>query len=108
MGWKNYIGKMIKDSSNQATWKGPVILIMVTKKRVAEDPRKAVRRYKQALKNGFVSAYPMKVLIIGAAGVGKTHLLHLLFNEPPPDVRRSTSLMERPVLAIQTVLKDST
>ena len=69
--------------------------------RVPEDPRKAVIRYKQALKEGFVSAYLIKVLIIGAAGVGKTHLLRLLFNEPPPDVRRSTSLIERPVLAIQ-------
>lgn len=84
------------------------LLILETKKRFAEDPRTAVKRYKQALKDGFVSAYLIKVLIIGAAGAGKTHLLHLLFNEPPPRVRESTSLMERPVQAIQTVLKDST
>ena len=87
----------------------PIITLVIdTKKRITEDPRTVLNRYKEALKNGFVSAYLIKVLIIGAAGVGKTHLLHLLFNETPPDVRRSTSLMERPVQAIQTVLKDST
>ena len=47
----------------------------------------------------------MKILIIGAAGVGKTHLFHLLLNERPPDVRQSTPVMQRPVHAIQTALK---
>ena len=48
----------------------------------------------------------MKILIIGAAGVGTTHLLRLLFNEPPPEVRQSTPVMARPVQAILTVVKE--
>ena len=74
---------------------------------IDEDPRAAVARYQDALKDGFVSAYLMKILIIGAAGVGKTHLMHMLFNEPPPDVRQSTPVMERPVQAILTLLKNN-
>ena len=72
---------------------------------IDEDPRAAVVRYQDALKEGYVLATFVKILIIGAAGVGKTHLLHLLFNEPPPDVRQSTPVMERPVQAILTLLK---
>ena len=49
----------------------------------------------------------MKILIVGAAGVGKTHLFHLLSNTPPPDVRQSTPVMKRPVQVIQTTLKSS-
>ena len=46
-------------------------------------------------------------MIIGAAGVGKTHLLHLLLNKQPPNVRHSTPVMERPIQVIQTTLKHS-
>ena len=74
---------------------------------IDEDPRAAVVRYQDALKEGYVLASFVKILIIGAAGVGKTHLLHLLFNEPPPDVRQSTPVMERPVQAILTLLKEN-
>ena len=74
---------------------------------IQEDPRAAHQRYKDALKFGFVSAYLRKILIIGAAGVGKTHLFHLLSNTPPPDVRQSTPVMKRPVQVIQTTLKSS-
>ena len=49
----------------------------------------------------------MKILIVGSAGVGKTHLFHLLSNTPPPDVRQSTPVMKRPVQVIQTTLKSS-
>ena len=70
-----------------------------------EDPRAAHLQYQLALEDGFVSAYFMKILIVGAAGVRKTHLLDLLLNEPPPGVRKSTPVMERPVQAIQTILK---
>ena len=73
---------------------------------IDEDPRAAVVRYQDALKDGYVSAHLMKILIIGAAGVGKTHLLRLLFSEPLPDVRQSTAVMERPVQTILTVLKE--
>ena len=74
---------------------------------IHEDPRAALQRYKNALKDGFVSANIIKILIIGAAGVGKTHLLHLLLNKQPPDVRHSTPVMERPIQVIQTTLKHS-
>ena len=49
----------------------------------------------------------MKILVVGSAGVGKTHLFHLLSNTPPPDVRQSTPVMKRPVQVIQTTLKSS-
>ena len=32
---------------------------------------------------------------------------HMLFNESPPDVRQSTPVMERPVQAILTLLKNN-
>ena len=83
------------------------LLLLETATTLLEDPRAAHQRYKNALKDGFVSATVMKILIVGAAGVGKTHLLHLLLNEPPPDVRHSTPVMEKPVQVIQTALKNS-
>ena len=73
---------------------------------IKEDPRAAVVRYQDALNHGYVLATFVKILIIGAAGVGKTHLLRLLFNESPPEVRQSTPVMERPVQAILTVIKE--
>ena len=74
---------------------------------VDEDPRAAVARYQDALKDGYVLASFVKILIIGAAGVGKTHLLRLLFGESPPAVRQSTPVMERPVQTILTLLKEN-
>ena len=44
----------------------------------------------------------MKILVIGAAGVGKTHLFRLLLNQAPPEIRHSTPVMEKPVQVIQT------
>ena len=82
-------------------------LVVETATTIPEDPRAAHKRYKDALKEGFVSAKVVKILIIGAAGVGKTHLFHLLLNEPPPEVRHSTPVMEKPVQVIQTALKNN-
>ena len=42
----------------------------------------------------------MKCLFIGAAGVGKTHLIYLLFGWPPPSLRCSTGVAERAIRAI--------
>ena len=92
-----------------ALYSGNKFLLIITggAYTIQEDPRAALQRYKNALKDGFVSANIIKILIIGAAGVGKTHLLHLLLNKPPPDVRHSTPVMERPIQVIQTTLKHS-
>ena len=78
-----------------------MIFLVETKATIAEDPRSAAERYENALKEGYVEASLMKVLIIGSAGVGKTHLLRLLFGEPLPEIRNSTAMFERPVQAIQ-------
>ena len=45
-----------------------------------------------------------KCLIIGAAGVGKTHLKHLLLQKDPPEQRVSTGLADNPVRAISSTL----
>ena len=82
-------------------------MIIETITTIKEDPRAAHQRYKDALKDGFVSAKVMKILIIGAAGVGKTHLFNLLLNKSPPDVRISTPVIEKPVQVIQTSLKNN-
>ena len=92
-----------------ALYSGNKFLLIITggAYKIQEDPRAALQRYRNALKDGFVSANIMKILIIGAAGVGKTHLLHLLLNEQPPNVRHSTPVMQRPIQVIQTTLKHS-
>ena len=41
-----------------------------------------------------------KCLILGAAGVGKTHLKHLLLKKDPPGQRVSTGVADNPVRAI--------
>ena len=98
-------------SSLLALYSGNKFLLIITggAYTIQEDPRAALQRYKNALKDGFVSANIMKILIIGAAGVGKTHLLRLLLSnkQPPLDVRHSTLVMERPIQVIQTTLKHS-
>ena len=45
-----------------------------------------------------------KCLIVGAAGVGKTHLKHLLLQKDPPNQRVSTGLADNPVRAISSTL----
>ena len=84
-----------------------IFYIIETATTIHEDPRAAHQRYKDALKDGSVSAKVMKILIIGAAGVGKTHLFHLLLNQAPPEGRHSTPVMEKPVQVIQTALRSN-
>ena len=49
---------------------------------------------------GYVETSVTKCLILGAAGVGKTHLKHLLLKKDPPQQRVSTGLADNPVRAI--------
>ena len=56
--------------------------------------------YDEAMKNGYVDRKIIKCLIIGAAGVGKTTIKHLLLGKEPPEKRVSTGVMENPVRAV--------
>ena len=40
------------------------------------------------------------LMLAGSPGSGKTSVMHLSLNEPPPDVRNSTGCIETPVRAI--------
>ena len=53
---------------------------------------------------GYVETSVTKCLILGAAGVGKTHLKHLLLKKDPPKQRVSTGLADNPVRAISFTL----
>ena len=53
---------------------------------------------------GYVETSVTKCLIIGAAGVGKTHLKHLLLKEEPPKKRVSTGVVDNPVRAVSCTL----
>ena len=48
----------------------------------------------KAMKDGSVSVKMINALILGEAGVGKTSTKCILFNEPPPKDRTSTSLAD--------------
>ena len=52
------------------------------------------------MSKGYVETSVTKCLILGAAGVGKTHLKHLLLKKDPPKQRVSTGLADNPVRAI--------
>ena len=52
------------------------------------------------MSNGYVDHKIIKCLIIGAAGVGKTTIKHLLLGKEPPEKRVSTGVMENPVRAV--------
>eukprot|EP00731_Ephydatia_muelleri_P012653 Em0006g1547a len=58
------------------------------------------RLYEEAMTKGYVETSVTKCLILGAAGVGKTHLKHLLLKKDPPQQRVSTGLADNPVRAI--------
>eukprot|EP00731_Ephydatia_muelleri_P004232 Em0002g408a len=56
--------------------------------------------YEEAMSKGYVETSVTKCLILGAAGVGKTHLKHLLLQKDPPWQRVSTGVADNPVRAI--------
>ena len=56
------------------------------------------------MSKGYVETSVTKCLILGAAGVGKTHLKHLLLNESPPEIRVSTGLADNPVRSVSCTL----
>ena len=58
------------------------------------------RLYDEAMTKGYVETSVTKCVILGAAGVGKTHLKHLLLKKDPPEQRVSTGLADNPVRAI--------
>ena len=55
----------------------------------------------EALKHGYEECRTVVCLLVGVAGVGKTHVKHLLFRWAPPELRDSTPLAARPVQAIR-------
>ena len=70
---------------------------ILLKKKQPEDTKKL---YDEAMRNGYVDREIIKCLIIGAAGVGKTTLKHLLLGNEPPEKRVSTGVLENPVRAV--------
>ncbi len=55
------------------------------------------------MKHGYVEARLIVLLLIGAAGAGKTHAKHLFLGLPPPLIRQSTPLAEEAIRAISTL-----
>ena len=60
----------------------------------------AKRMYSEAMKKGYAECSTIKCLIHGSAGVGKTHVKHLLLKMPPPELRISTGIADNPVRAV--------
>ena len=60
----------------------------------------AKRLYDEAIKKGYAECSRIKCLIHGSAGVGKTHVKHLLLKMPPPELRISTGIADNPVHAV--------
>ena len=54
------------------------------------------------MQNGFVSMRAIVLLLIGVAGAGKTSFCHLILDEPPPDIRKSTPLAKSSIRAMST------
>ena len=52
------------------------------------------------MQKGYVTLQTVVLLLIGVAGAGKTCFCHLLFNEPPPPIRKSTALAQSSIRAI--------
>ena len=55
------------------------------------------RIFDAAMKHGVIKARNLKFLVMGFAGVGKSHVLAMILGERPPGVRSSTPCLTRPV-----------
>ena len=66
-------------------------------KYISLDPKEL---YTSAMKNGYVERKVVQCLIIGAAGVGKTSIKHLLLKKKLPDKRISTGMLVNPEVAV--------
>ena len=55
------------------------------------------------MKQGYVEARITILLLIGAAGSGKTHFKQLILGLPPPEIRESTPLAEASIRAISVL-----
>ena len=53
--------------------------------------------FEEAMRHGSVQSCITKVLVTGTAGSGKTCSKHVIIDEPPPPVRKSTPCAERPI-----------
>ena len=60
----------------------------------------AKRLYDEAMTKGYAECSIIRCLIHGSAGVGKTHLKHLLLKMPPPELRTSTGIADNLVRAV--------
>ena len=60
----------------------------------------AKRLYDEAMRKGYAECSTINCLIHGSAGVGKTHVKHLLLKMPPPELRISTGIADNPVRAV--------
>ena len=56
--------------------------------------------FQEAMQKGYVVLQTVVLLLIGIAGAGKTSFCHLLFNEPPPKVRKSTPIAQSSIRAV--------
>ena len=59
-----------------------------------------MKLYAEAMKYGIVERKISKCLVIGAAGVGKTTIKHLLLGDKLPEKRVSTGVVEKPIRAV--------
>ena len=57
------------------------------------------------MKYGYDESNQQLLLLIGAAGSGKTHTIYLVLNRKPPALRQSTPLAERPIKVVRISTK---